>query len=196
MRDSLPYFALAGHFLRLAEAASRRLVETRNTLTVVSGSEITADEYAKKTRWSDHSIGVAVLFNFYHGLELLLKACLLAEGVSMQGHKLLPLLAELEKRHANTELATILRKHIREIDSSSPLCKFLADNGITIDDWYQSLKYPTSTKGKKFTHWQLQYGSRGTVKFWRGVKKAASNVRKAALPFVPPPDASQETPDN
>jgi hypothetical protein len=187
MREAHSYLVLATHFLRLAESAARQLCKSKNALTVVSGGPISPDEYAKKTRWSDHALGVAVLFNFYHGIELTLKGCLLLDGTRKTGHKLTPLLAEFEKRHKETELAQTLAAHIRGIDSSSPLGKFLVHNNVTIDSWYQSLKYPKATDGSTFSHWALQYGGKSTLKFWRGIKTGAVNIRKSAVAFVPPP---------
>jgi hypothetical protein len=171
----------------LAESAARQLCKNKNTLTVVSGEPISADEYAKKTRWSDHALGVAVLFNFYHGIELTLKGCLLLENSPKTGHRLTPLLAEFEKKHKDTALASALAAHIRGIDASSPLGKFLTHNNVTIDSWYQSLKYPKATDGSTFSHWSLQYGGKSTIKFWRGIKKGAVTIRKSAVAFVPPP---------
>src|SRR5688572_7281331 len=112
MHEAHSYFVLAGHFLRLAEAAARRLVETGNTLTVVAGSEISPEMYARKTRWSDHSVGVAVMFSFYHGVELILKGCLLLDGTSNQSHRLSTLLKKFEEKHAGSELAAVLVPYI------------------------------------------------------------------------------------
>jgi hypothetical protein len=187
MRDAHLHLILANHFLRLAEGAARKLVKSKNTLTVVSGSEISADEYFRKTRWSDHAIGVAVLFNFYHGIELILKGCLLLDGQVKTSHRLTTLFRDFQSKHGASPLAQELAKYIVAIDESSPIGRFLSENRISIDRWYEALKYPKSKGGEAFSHWNLQYGGGSTVKFWRGIKKGAVGIRKSAVAFVPPP---------
>lgn len=63
------YGTIALHFLRLTEAACRELVATENADVVVLDETIDSDEtiedaFDEATRWSDHAIGIAVLFNF------------------------------------------------------------------------------------------------------------------------------------
>lgn len=185
MHEAHSYFVLAAHFLRLAEGAARKLVKTKNKISVVSGGDISVDCYARKTRWSDHSISIAVMFSFYHGIELTLKGCLLLNGLSKQTHRLSNLFEVFEQKHAGSELAVELSQHIVNISFNSPLGGFLKENQINIDSWYQSLKYPKSTNGENFSHWKLQYGGASTIKFWRKIKKSAKRIRKASNSFLP-----------
>jgi hypothetical protein len=185
MHEAHSYFVLAAHFLRLAEGTAHKLVKTRNRISVVSGGDISVDCYARETRWSDHSIGIAVMFSFYHGIELTLKGCLLLNGVSKQTHRLSKLFEDFEQKHAGSELAVELSQHIVNISFTSPLGCFLKENNIKIDSWYQSLKYPKSTNGKNFSHWKLQYGGTNTIEFWHKIKKSAKRIRKAGNSFLP-----------
>ena len=181
MPTALPHFLLSSHFLRLAENASARLVGTQNALTVVSGKDISPDEYMRKTTWSDQSLGVAILFNFYHGIELTLKAALAVRGEKKQSHKLTDLLARFEQHFPDSPILATLHPHIGAVDAASPVGRFLVDNGVTIDAWYEAFKYPSLRSGRQLAHWTLQYGGAGTVKFWRGVKRDSAALRKQAV---------------
>jgi hypothetical protein len=181
MSDALPHFLLSSHFLRLAENASARLVGTHNSLWVVSGKDISPEEYFRKTKCSDHSVGVAILFNFYHGIELVLKAALVQRGEKKLVHTLTALLDRFEQHYPDSDLIKSLSPHVRTVDPGSPVGRFLASNNVPIDTWYQAFKYPSLKSGKQLTHWTLQYGGGGTVAYWRGIKSSASKIRKQAV---------------
>lgn len=77
--EALHYWRLATQYLDLTEAVSTELVRSGNPWVIVA-SELSDAQYRESTTWSDHRIGVAVLFNFYHGVELVLKGFLALGG--------------------------------------------------------------------------------------------------------------------
>src|SRR6266568_7203160 len=182
--EARAYLTLATHFLRLAEGASAQLVRRKNALAVISDKKVTPAQYARKTGWSDHAVGIAILFNLYHCIELVLKGCLAIRAEPPNSHKLSELLTELKKSGLCPTLAATIAKFVRHIDGTSPLGRFLAANGIAIDSWYESLKYPKSRKGKPFTHIKLKYGGLSTVAFWRAVGQGAASLRKQSVAFL------------
>ncbi len=182
--EALAYLTLAVQFLRLAEGACEQLARRKNALAVVSASEITPDQYVRKTRWSDHAVGVAILFNFFHGTELVLKGCLAMSADPPSHHKLSELLGDLEQSGLCPALLVTIATYVRHIDGTSPLGLFLVANGITIDSWYESLKYPKSKRGKPFTHTKLKYGGGNTVAFWRMIGRGAAALRKQSVTFI------------
>lgn len=184
MATPVAYLSLATHFLRLAESSSDLLVRRRNALSVVSGKEISPDEYFRKTRWSDHAVGIAILFNFYHGVELTLKGSILHSGQKPSTtHSLSALHAQLKKLVPSSALVACLSDVIHKVDPTSPLGQFFSDNNVSIDDWYEALKYPESIKGKNFSHVKLKYRSESALKFWRSLSRNAKAVRLRALSF-------------
>lgn len=174
---------MSSHFLRLAENAAGLLVRQKNTLTVVSSGEITPDQYFRRTRWSDHTVGVAILFNFFHGTELVLKGGIALAAKPPAHHRLSELLTQFEPFATNTALLGTLRQYVRDVEPGSPLGKFLQANSINIDSWYQALKYPTSAQGKRYSHVKLQYDSTNTLSFWRSIRRGAESIRKQAVAF-------------
>lgn len=181
--ESLAYLTLASHFLRLAEEACKQLAQSKNTSMVVSNKKITSNQIAWKTRWSDHAVGIAILFNFYHGIELVLKGCLTVCSDPPNTHALSKLLKDLEKSGLCPSVASIVATYVCQIDQASPLGLFLIANKIAIDSWFESLKYPKSKHGKPFIHTKLKYGGANTVEFWRTIGQGAAALRKQSVAF-------------
>ena len=177
----LAFLTVACYFLRLAEGACDLLARNANRLTVVSSSPITPASYSRSTRWSDHSVGVAILFNYFHGIELLLKGFLAISGTPPGHHKLSQLLADFDKSFSTTDLGATLARVVCNTGLQSPLGQFFSANSINIDSWYEALKYPTSKKGKPFSHAKLKYGGHDTVKFWKSVGRSAASLRKQSV---------------
>lgn len=175
----LDYWTLAGDFLNLVEAGVGELVDKGN-LWVVTGDSSVSKKYDELTKWSDHRIGVPLLFNFYHGLELILKGFLAEKGQVPTHHRLTGLLADFTSKYPNTELAGIIGKYTTNLDPKSPLGQFFNANGVSVDQWYEALKYPESKKGKVFDHMDLQYGEMETLEFWKDIGQAAQVVREEA----------------
>ena len=181
MNDSFAHWIMAVNFLRLTEGACGQLVASNNAHFVIADSPTDPSEYQQITMWSDHSIGVPILFNFFHGVELILKGFISTASCVPAHHILSKLHTEFEILFPSTALGITISKFVRDIDPTSPLGRFNIANGINIDSWYQSLKYPRSTKGKIFTHVELQYGGTHTVDFWDSIKLGASSIRIEAV---------------
>ncbi|MGY4829170.1 hypothetical protein ACVNIS_11375 [Sphaerotilaceae bacterium SBD11-9] len=175
----LDYATLGMQFLRAAENSCAELVKRDNCLAVVFNSEqgFDMEAYEEATGWSDHKIGVPILFTFFHGVELTLKAFLVPAGVGKKNHRLTQLLAEFESIYPNTKLAAHLRQCITGIDAAAPLGAFLDRNAATVDSWYQTLKYPETMNGLPVIHTALKYKGTDGVPFWESVGDAARDIR-------------------
>jgi hypothetical protein len=97
--------------------------------------------YEEKTKWNDNNIGLPVLFNFYHGIELIIKGLTL-ELTSLKlkkKHSLSILLSNLEKCENALEdnLQTVL-KEILKYDPNGIFKK----NDTSIDRYHVLLRYP------------------------------------------------------
>jgi hypothetical protein len=181
MVESIAYWRLGTRFLGLAQEACAELVAAGNANSVVwsAGDEPPSLEYV--TRWSDFSVGVPVLFDFYHGIELLLKGFIAAAGGAPKGHKLAKLLVEFEAAYPATPLGTLIRIYTTNLDPGTPLGLFFKENSVTTDDWYQALKYPESTGGQAYDHSSLEYGGQDTVAFWSTLGEAAAALTREAV---------------
>ncbi len=124
-----------------------------NDLDIFSDGEMTDDEswenYENETRWSDQNIGVPTLFNFYHGLELLMKGLIERSGYQLKSnHKLTELLATVKEIPEVTDsLIEALEIHLYD---DNPFFEFFQENGGNVDKYFELLKYPESKNGEKF----------------------------------------------
>ncbi|QIW16047.1 hypothetical protein A4G20_06720 [Pasteurellaceae bacterium RH1A] len=75
-QDSLSFFDLGEKFLRLAKYSSEEIVNNNNSYSVLSERLLTAQEIDDATKWCDVNVSVPTLFNFYHGIELILKGAI------------------------------------------------------------------------------------------------------------------------
>ena len=147
----------------------------------MSDNPLAPAEYDNETRWSDHAVGSAVLFNFFHGLELIIKGFLATEEQQASHHRLTLLLDEFDKLFPGAQLGALLHRALPTPKESSPIGHFLQTNNITIDDWFQALKYPISTRGTAYNHVALKYGGGSTASFWGSIGGLASKIRVAAV---------------
>jgi len=174
------YWRLATDFLDLVEAACGELVENANAWVVI-GDESTIEKYRELTKWSDHRIAVPVLFNFLHGVELILKGFISLQGNVPRHHELTRLLADFNTACPDTRLGALIADYTGGLNPASPLGCFFATNGISVDDWYIALKYPESAAGRPYDHVDLKYGATRTLSFWKALGQAAAEIRVAAV---------------
>lgn len=173
----LSYWKMGTQFLQLAQASSSELVGSGNPRSLVSDHEASDDELEEAYRWADHSIGIAVLFNLLHGIELILKGFICVYEKPVATHGLSPLFERFCELYPDEPLADVLRPVLLNPPSGSPLARFLAQNEISIDEWYQALKYPASNKGQQYDHLDLKYGGQGALPFWTLVRDTALDAR-------------------
>ena len=126
---------------------------------------VTDDEsweyYEEKTKYSDFNIILPVLFNLYHGLELLMKGLIRLYGeVTDNNHNfdyLLRRLMCLDKEQDN--LIDVLKKYIKTPIQIRFLEKYRRSQKISsINSLYQSFRYPVESTGKKaYNYFVIKY---------------------------------------
>jgi hypothetical protein len=178
--DPIGFFGLGVDFLGLAKAACVELIE-RDNIHVVVGDRSVIEQYHELTKWSDFNIAVPVLFNFFHGIELMLKGELAILGVTSKHHRLADLLSQLEDSAGDTEFGRVVAKYVRDVDPSSPLGRFFESNGIKPDAWYEAFKYPESTGGSEFDHWALMYNGPDAIGFWQDIADASDAILEQSV---------------
>jgi len=124
-------------------------------------------QFKEHTKWSDISIAQPVLFCFYHGIELSLKALLSAKLISTpNSHRLIGLYELVNKAYSHNEINKFYEKYLLKGKLHPILETFCNESDITMDMYYQSLKYPKDSKGNDFNHSPLKYnGNKGTILF-------------------------------
>jgi hypothetical protein len=144
------HFMLSDNFFQLVESV---LTETlsHNNVALYAGPprEDITEHYRQMTKWSDFRILIPTLFNFFHGIELILKAAnyKITPPLGQPNHKLTQLFAKFKSNYpTSTELIRIFEKYIfpSAIDCKI-LNSFYASNKMEDSgQFYEVFKYPYS----------------------------------------------------
>jgi len=176
--QAVGFWKIGIQYLHLVQAVSNENNKQGNQLFITSDAPLTEKEYSEQTKWSDHNLVIPLLFNFYHGLEVLLKGFLASQGVSFKSsHKLSTLLLNFKKEFPKSELIPFFEQYILPKELPPVLSEFCDISSITIDDYYQSLKYSVSTKGNQFEHYPLKGKGEEGAKFFGQLAQDIETIR-------------------
>jgi hypothetical protein len=185
--SALSFLTVANQYMALVESVAQETVKHNNLWVLVrdvDGSEITDAEYEKATRWSDHAVSIPSLFNFYHGIELLVKGFLLMPPASpvKAKHTLQKLCRQFAQRYSHAiELNSFIAKYTEEATLPAILADFLKSNGLTISELYQALRYPSDVSFAKLNAYaDLKYKGNDGVAFFRALAADIDRARRAA----------------
>lgn len=146
------FLDLAYKFWRLSENAIKLMGETGNKDIVITSGDKTFREGWKKAEniieWNANSIGIPVLFNFYHGLELFMKGFMFNERIIEQKtHILTDLYKELKAQNsAPRKILDVLKEILFSKDNA--LYRFFSDNDSNVDKFYLLFRYPINNNNK------------------------------------------------
>lgn len=143
------YIGMGYQFHQLVRESISEMIKEGNKTSIFSdfdenqSEEDSWKEYESKTRWNDFNIGIPLLFNFYHGLELLMKGILQELGVEVEKNHNIKTLFETISTHSNIpkELLKILKKYLF---NENPFLDFFQINNTSIFKYHLLLKYPES----------------------------------------------------
>ncbi|WP_126456004.1 hypothetical protein [Sulfuriflexus mobilis] len=180
--DALGYWTIGIQYLHLTESVIEETISQGNIWMNVTDYTPSFDDYLNKTKWSDHNLIIPLLFDFYHGLEVLLKGFLVAEDIKIKtNHKLSDLHSSFETYYSNNKLSQYIEKYITQNKLPVLLNEFCEECGMSMDEYYQALKYPESTKGKPYRHTPLKYKGEQGVPFFKDMLNDIRSLRKEAV---------------
>jgi hypothetical protein len=136
-----------------------------------------------QTKWNDQNIGIPILFNFYHGLELYMKGLLEMKKISFEKKRHnLKLLFELIKTNENLysiELISLLEKHI---DNPEEYNNFFKDNKIEVNNFYECFRYPeNNNKTIEYFYGNIRGKQEETLILYKELKKATIDFYNAIV---------------
>ncbi len=174
-RRSFAFWKTSLYYLNLVEAVINETIKQGNIHSVISNFDISEKKYRHETKWSDHNIVIPILYDFYHGLELLLKGFILfaknSDDVKLN-HNIELLLENFTTLYSNQKcLIDLLKKYISKTPSIEPLKNFFKENNITTDKFYEALRYPVNKKlTKEYDHIKLMYHGEDGLEFFKELK--------------------------
>jgi hypothetical protein len=179
---ALGFWVVGIQYLHLVQAVSSEIHRQGNTHIIMSDETITTDEYMEKTKWSDHNLVIPLLFNFFHGLETLLKGFLCANRIQVKkSHKLSELLISFKNEFYYSSLIPYFEKYIDKDKLPNILSEFCNKSNIGIDEYYQALKYSEGISGNQYQHYPLKYQGQKGVQFFDDLRKDIEKIRQGSI---------------
>ena len=186
-RKALSYWQVAIQYLDLSENVSRLIAEGGNHWGYIQSGidfERQIERHRAATKWTDYNQGIPVIFNFYHGLELLLKGFMCVVGDVGGKHELSTLLNKVKVQHPNGDFVPLIEKYVNESMLPTAIRDFLNETSISIDEWYQAFKYPESTKGNVYAHNKLQFQAEKGASFYGELACDIHSIRVSSVKYA------------
>jgi hypothetical protein len=187
IEKALSFWQIAFQYLDLSENVASLISENGNKWIFHQKGwnwEDLKEDYARATKWTDYNHGIPVIFNFYHGIEVLLKGFVIAENKKIKGHKLTSLLHKTKELHPDAPFFPKVEKYLNLKTLPEILKNFVQNSSSQIDEWYQSLKYPESFNGKPFEHDELQYKQEEGAQLYEDLSHDIHEIRILAVKYA------------
>ena len=188
MNKALSYWEVAFQYLDLSENVSRLIAESGNKWCVIQDGfdeEAMLENYRESTKWTDYNMGIPVLFNFYHGIELLLKGFVITIDPKINTkHSIATNLEFVKKHHPEATFFPHIELYIHEHKLPHILKEFIQETSSTMDDWYQAFKYPESVGGKLYAHNKLVFRTGEGAKFYGNLANTIHDIRLSAVKYA------------
>jgi hypothetical protein len=185
--DAVRLYGLSINFWQLTLNAAAELINSGNpsSMRYEGWGMPSGEEYEEHMKWSDINIVEPTLFNFYHGIELSLKSLIYAKEIEINNnHKLSNLFDTYKSLYDNQILNSFYEKYIHQDKLPCILKDFCQESDMTMDLYFQSLKYSTSTKGQIFNHSSLRAHGENGVKLFQEIQESLKSVRKEIKQLV------------
>jgi hypothetical protein len=136
-----------------------------------------------QTKWNDQNIGIPILFNFYHGLELYMKGLLEMKNIPLvstnHNLKLLFEKIKLNEKFYSKEIISLLKKHIHNPEEYN---NFFKDNNIEVNNFYECFRYPeNNNKSINYYYGNIRGKQEETLILYRELKKATIDFYNAIV---------------
>lgn len=173
---------ISSQYLFLTELVAEKIIERGNEFFPVSDDEISWEQLDSETTWADINIVIPLLFDFYHGVEVLLKGFLVCKGkLRGKNHKLSELLTAFNSAYSSHKIGDLLSPYIVRKQLLEPLASFCAKSNISLDGSYQALKYAESASGSVYKHRPLMYHDEAGLDFFTRLVQDAKQLQREAV---------------
>lgn len=183
---ALTFWTMGEKYWKLSQAVSAQIARSGNIFFVAwSGKPPTSNQYDKKTTWNDANMAIPLMFNFYHGVELMLKGFTLfsIENNSKLDHRITKLYRDFKLSYPDqVKLIEFFSKYLDKSQMPEVLQEFLTHNRLSVDHFYESLRYPYNHNlSQEYQHFLLKNrGSEGRA-FYRVLSKDISAMLKLVV---------------
>jgi hypothetical protein len=173
-------------FWVLVQSICKIIVDNRNASGAILLNKVITlkeeKEIQENAKRSDMYMVIPLLFNFYHGVELMLKGFVLfAEGPQEKlEHNLIQLQERFAKRYANQyTLIAYFAKYLDKSQMPGLLRTFLNGNNLTVNRFYESFRYPANKDlSQEFKYFTLKYKGLNGVDFYETLANDISEMMR------------------
>lgn len=143
----------------------------------------------EKTKWNDSNVIIPTLFNFYHGIELLMKGFLFANKIKLEktDHNLEALLEKVNSiPNLDKKLLTTFEKYIlKDKITNQFLINFFDENELSPKSFFIILKYPTDKQFVKFYQYSsIYYKEKNLIPFLNEINLDIKEMNNLVLENV------------
>jgi len=185
------YLGLSYQFWTLTKESINEMEKQGNEKLIISlydsnqTDQESHENYYQKTKWNDFNIGVPILFNFYHGLELCMKGLLQEVGIkpTNKTHKLNGYF-KLIKENKSLFIPEIITSIGKVLDENNPFSEFFKSNNSNVDNYYQLLRYPESIEGDDFLHGEIRGKEKIGLKNFESIKNGCVEIENAIIKWI------------
>ena len=185
------YLGLSYQFWTLTKESINEMEKQGNEKLIISlydsnqTDQESHENYYQKTKWNDFNIGVPILFNFYHGLELCMKGLLQEVGIkpTNKTHKLNGYF-KLIKGNKSLFIPEIITSIGKVLDENNPFSEFFKSNNSNVDNYYQLLRYPESIEGDDFLHGEIRGKEKIGLKNFESIKNGCVEIENAIIKWI------------
>jgi len=181
---SLNFLTLSLKYLSLVKNVLEENIKQGNLHIIIGDKEFSEKEYDQKTRWSDFNI-FPILFNLYHGLELLMKGFLiLIDNYKVKPtHDFKKLLNDFKLYYpSQKKIFNILAKYLEPDYMPELLSKWLEENKMDITQLHELLEYPfDKTFKKKINYLKLKYQQDKWLSFAKQLVNDIETLQKGSV---------------
>lgn len=146
------------------------------------GDLIDDDLLNKKLESNDAELFSPAMFNFYHALEVTYKGLIQLHGgiISKKDHGLKKLSSKIQKLNGiSNEDKGLLCCYVDNINSKYPeFGRWISSNGLTIDSYYEFLKYPELKSGMTLKVFNFLGKEKEALPFYKNFREDIKNLRK------------------
>lgn len=186
------YITIAYKFHNLVASIIGEMEKSKNITTIISDSDKNKSdeeiwkEYDYNVRWTDLKVGIPILFNFYHGLELLLKGLITFKNENIKlNHSLSQLLITFENQDNinNQRLVDWFNKYVSF--NNNPFKEVFVENNLDNTDSYHILfRYPGKKDSSLFNHGKLTGQSQNGLLKYLELKKDIDSFKPLIKEWV------------
>jgi len=183
--DGSSYISVGYNFLQISiNSIEQMIIQGNKTLVISNLEEIRNDgwaEYHEKTKWNDQNIGIPVLFNFFHGFELILKGLIVVSGGDLvnNSHRLDGLLKKL-KSCSKPPHKNIL-DHFEKILTNNGLESFFKINNTNVNSFYELFKYPEFKNGQSIDFSSIKGLEKVGAEKYQNIKELAEGIKNEII---------------